>query len=213
MRSPSVYVISGCIAVTIPEETLVKRLVRRLHGDDPRQRFTALVRPHLDILYRMAWRWTGHAQDAEDLVQDLLVKLVDRLDEMERIEKLRPWLLRILYRRFVDQFRRRQRSPVDFADPQDIEDLAPEVMATDLENHDRVARALASLDVEQRDTILLHDVEGYTADEVADILDIRPGTVKSRVHRARNRMKELLGMEPFDTAPRVSSQEDDEHEL
>ena len=191
---------------------MVKRLVRRLHGNDPQQRFTALVRPHLDILYRMAWRWSGHPQDAEDLVQDLLLKLVDRLDEMERIEKLRPWLLRILYRRFVDQFRRQQRSPVEFADPQGIEDLARGVTTTDIENQEQVARALAALDAEQRDTIVLHDIEGYTAAEVATILDIQPGTVKSRVHRARNRMKELLGMEPFDDAGRVGRHED-EHEM
>lgn len=199
----------------MPGPSIASRLFR-----DPRRRFTALVRPHLDIMYRMAFRWTRQQQDAEDLVQDVLLKLVDRLDEMESIDQLRPWLLRILYRRFVDVFRRAQRSPVDYADQHDLEEQG--ISASSEADIDSVERyewqqalqlGLDALDDEQRDTILLHDVEGYTAEEVAIILEIRPGTVKSRVHRARSRLKEFLGKELSASFPRVREQKESKHEM
>ena len=74
------------------------------------------MRPHLQSLYRQAIRYTENRDDAEDLVQDLLLKLFPRLDELERIDRLPPWLARVLYRLFVDDFRRRQRSPIEPVD-------------------------------------------------------------------------------------------------
>lgn len=178
--------------------------------DDPGRQFTALVRPHLDVMYRMAYRWTRRREDAEDLVQDVVVKLVDRVDEMAQVDKLRPWLIRILYRRFVDTYRRQQRSPVESSDylpPDDARiDAASEDSLYRLEWQQVLQRGLDVLDDDQRDTILLHDVEGYTAEEIAGILDIRVGTVKSRVHRARARLRELLERELSDPLERVWKQ-------
>ncbi len=73
------------------------------------KRFEKLVQPHLQALYRFAFRLAGQQQDAEDLVQDVIVKLYPRLDELEAIEQLRPWLNRVLYRHFIDQVRRKGR--------------------------------------------------------------------------------------------------------
>jgi RNA polymerase sigma factor (sigma-70 family) len=74
-------------------------------------RFERLVRPHLTLLYRLAYRYTGTREDAEDLLQDLMVKLYGRLDELEQVRDLKPWLMRALYNAFVDGVRRRQRIP------------------------------------------------------------------------------------------------------
>ena len=73
------------------------------------RRFDALVRPHLDAMYRFAYRLAGQQQDAEDLVQDVVVKLFPKLDELESVDQLRPWLNRVLYRQFIDQVRRKNR--------------------------------------------------------------------------------------------------------
>lgn len=165
-------------------------------------RFTHLLRPHVDLMYRMAYRWTGSQHNAEDLVQDVLAKLVEKVDEMERIEQLRPWLMKILYRRYVDIYRRVQRSPVVAAadhggNGEQDGDLLDNTADSDcqfdrLDLQQALQQALAQLDAGQRDTVLLHDLEGYTAEEVASILDIEPGTVKSRLHRARKKLQNLL---------------------
>ena len=81
---------------------------------DSHAQFERLIRPHLKRLYSLAYRFTGQRDDAEDLVQDLLLKLYPRLEEMQAIDKLSPWLSKVLYRQYVDQYRRKQRSPISF---------------------------------------------------------------------------------------------------
>lgn len=169
----------------------------------PKDRFEALLRPHIELMYRMAYRWTQSQSDAEDLVQDILLKVASRLDEMEQLDSLRPWLIRILYNRYVDLYRRVQASPVDApsgqwsADEGEINDRiaqAPEHTSaiSQLEQQRTLLFGLQALDDDQRDVVLLHDLEGYTATEVAEIMQTSIGTVKSRLHRARSKLKELL---------------------
>jgi len=74
--------------------------------------FEDLLRPQVEYLYRLAWRFTGSVADAEDLVQDVLIKLFPRTRELLEIERLRPWLARVLYHQFVDSVRQRARSPI-----------------------------------------------------------------------------------------------------
>lgn len=162
-----------------------------------KDRFHELLRPHVEFMYRMAYRWTQSQTDAEDLVQDILARLATRLDEMEQVDSLRPWLLRVLYNRYVDLYRRSRNSPVE--ENHWDEDASPVDHAVD--HRDDIARsdsqrmlldALEQLEDDHRDVVLLHDMEGYTALEVADIMRINVGTVKSRLHRARLRLKEYL---------------------
>src|SRR3989442_13998665 len=74
--------------------------------------FEDLLRPQVEYLYRLAWRFTGSVADAEDLVQDVLLKLYPRTRQLVDIEQLRPWLARVLYRQHVDLVRRPARSPI-----------------------------------------------------------------------------------------------------
>src|SRR2546427_11926419 len=74
--------------------------------------FEDLLRPQVEYLYRLAWRFTGSVADAEDLVQDVLLKLYPRTRQLVDIERLRPWLARVLYREDVDLVRQRARSPI-----------------------------------------------------------------------------------------------------
>src|SRR5258706_9200148 len=73
--------------------------------------FERLLRPHLDHLYKLAYRFTGATDRAEDLIQDLLVRLYPRRDELTKVEQPRPWLVRVMYRLFIDQVRRDARAP------------------------------------------------------------------------------------------------------
>lgn len=162
-----------------------------------KDRFHELLRPHVELMYRMAYRWTQSQTAAEDLVQDILTGLATRMDEMGQVESLRPWLLRVLYNRYVDLYRRSRNSPVE--ESHWGEDASPVDYAVD--HRDEIARsdnqrvlleALEQLEDDHRDVVLLHDMEGYTALEVADIMRISVGTVKSRLHRARARLREYL---------------------
>ena len=172
------------------------------------------MRPQVDYLYRLAWRFTGSVADAEDLVQDVLVKLFPRTQELLEIERLRPWLARVLYRQYVDSFRRQARSPIvalvtgaegedDPLDtlPAGIE--GPEEHAERSGLRRRILAALERLNPEQRAVVAMHDVEGYSLEELETILETPLGTLKSRLHRARQRLRALLPMEPFSAGERV----------
>lgn len=169
-----------------------------------------LLRPHIELMYRMAYRWTLCEQDAEDIVQDVLVRLANKVQEMEQVEQLRPWLIKCVYRRYVDLYRSQKSSPIanmsSLPSASNEEDdsamLDEDRLGTSItDSHDYFAqyidqealqKAINQIDSNQRDVILLHDVEGYSASEVAAILDEQIGTIKSRLHRARAKLKIFL---------------------
>lgn len=177
------------------------------------ERFELLIRPHVARLYKLAYRLTGQRADADDLVQDVMLKLYPRLTEIQSIDNLSPWLSRILYRQFIDIQRRVKRSPVEYTDDEDVLYSNSEMSTlepTDLLESDitqkNIQLALEKLNPEQRIVLLLHDVEGYTLQEIHYIQDVSLGTLKSRLHRSRNKLREILSnMEPFTDARRVNS--------
>jgi len=172
------------------------------------------MRPHVAFLHRLAWRFTGSVVDAEDLVQDVLLKLYPRGEELARIDQLRPWLAKVLYRQYVDFVRQRARSPVsgpaedeqgdgDSLDAMAAVEEGPDGHAERGEWRERILAALGQLNPEQRAVVAMHDVEGYSLEELEPILQAPLGTLKSRLHRARQRLRALLGMEPFAAGERV----------
>ncbi|MGJ8670885.1 MAG: RNA polymerase sigma factor [Oceanococcus sp.] len=179
--------------------------------------FEQRLAPHIESLFRLACRLTNNAQDAEDLLQEVLVKLYPKREELAKIEQVRPWASRVLYRMFVDKWRRKRLEPLNESDlgedqSLDSEDrnLSPEdylQMRTEIGD---VQEALDKLNEDHRTLIIMHDVEGYTLVELEVILEVPLGTLKSRVHRARARLKKLLlqrsKREPNATGNRVNAQ-------
>jgi len=173
-------------------------------------RFEALVRPHMEHLYRVAYRYTGSVEDAEDAVQELLVKLYPKTDELVGLDQPRPWLVRALRNQLTDGHRRQQRSPlghlraVDAGDGSlGLDDLRHPAPGPAEEHAQAVARqsleaGLRALSEEHRELIVLHDMEGYTLTELQSVLELPLGTLKSRLHRARERLRRMLEMEPFE---------------
>jgi RNA polymerase sigma-70 factor (ECF subfamily) len=165
--------------------------------------FEQLLRPHLDRLYRLAFRFTGARDDAEDLVQELCTRLLPRLDDLQRLERPGPWLARALHNLYVDQVRHRARSPVETVDePPDVAAPGPDIEQLAGLTAERIAAALAQLPAEQRAVVAWHDIEGYTLEELADSQDLPLGTLKSRLHRGRAALRRLL-REPFGGPGRV----------
>lgn len=174
--------------------------------------FERLIAPHLESLYRQAYRFTGSRHDAEDLVQELLTRLYPKLKELQQVEELRPWLARSLHNLFIDTIRSRQRSALGKSES-DSEAILEVVVdnnpspADALDQQDQasqIALALESLSEAHRDLIIMHDVEGYTLPELTIIFEQPLGTLKSRLHRARKKLREQIKMEPFEKARRVS---------
>lgn len=174
--------------------------------DESQRSFENLVGPHLRRLYRLAFRLTGSVADAEDILQDVLIALYRRRDELTSIADLRPWLGRVLYNRFVDHQRRSKARRVRSVDPSATGDTTQQALDNiPSETHDteaaagrdldirRVQLALDKLSAEHRCVLLLHWAEGYSLEEIQAITDVPLGTIKSRLNRARARLRELLG--------------------
>jgi RNA polymerase sigma factor (sigma-70 family) len=161
--------------------------------------FEALLAPHVDRLYRLAFRLTNNRADAEDLVQEVLVKAYERHAELTSIEALGPWLGRVLYNRFVDDSRRYARTRLKVVPLDATAELPDSSAAPTGEPHADAAfdiitlnEALGKLSLEHRSVLMMHDAEGYKLPEIQLITGIPIGTLKSRLHRARARLRELL---------------------
>jgi RNA polymerase sigma-70 factor (ECF subfamily) len=165
--------------------------------------FEQQVRPYLGQLNQAALRLTRNASDAEDLVQETLAKAYQAFGQFTPGTNLRAWLHKILATTFVSTYRRKKREPVTTAAP-DREDWqgpvdARDPMARSAESEalDRMAdsevlRALRDLPVDFRTAIYLADIEGYPYREVASIMGTPIGTVMSRLHRGREKLRAKL---------------------
>ena len=172
-------------------------------GMDNNTLFEKEFQPHADALYNFSFHLTYNEEDANDLVQDTFLKAFRFIDSYERGTNAKAWLFKILKNGFINEYRRKSRQPneVDYEDfiTYQESDTASLVGDMDLREElfkgligDEVTKAVNDLPVDFRTVILLSDVEGFTYEEIAKIVDIPIGTVRSRLHRARNLMKEKL---------------------
>mgnify|MGYP000919702061 CR=1 FL=1 len=159
--------------------------------------------PHINALATFAFHLTLNEDDADDLVQETYLKAYRFIDKYDEGTNAKAWLFKILKNAYINEYRRKSKAPahVDYEDIigyQDNEDSAIGEF-TDLRSElfnemmgDEVTNAINSLPVDFRTVILLCDVEGFTYEEIAKILDVPIGTVRSRLFRARNDLKEKL---------------------
>lgn len=164
--------------------------------------FNQLVERYERAVYAVCFRLLGDAHLAEDVTQDTFLRAYSALDQFEG-GAFRPWLLRIATNRSYDVLRYRRRRPAESLDAQLVEEEPswvasqgsegdPERQAINQDLRRRLEAALGRLPEDQRVVVLLHDVEGYRYDEVAEIVGASLGTVKSRLSRARARLRDLL---------------------
>lgn len=186
------------------EEEEIVEVVARYSEKEKYTVFDKEFMPHIDSMYNFAFRLTNDEDDANDLVQDTYLKAFRFINSFERGTNAKAWLFRILKNSFINDYRKKSKEPskVDYQDVEttynSTEDAEMDA-TTDLRTEtvqdmigDEVANALNSLPVDFRTVIILCDIEGFTYEEMAKILDIPIGTVRSRLHRARNLLKEKL---------------------
>ncbi len=172
-------------------------LAAHLAGDDTA--FGTLFRRHRDRLWAVALRTTGDREEAADALQDAMVSAFRRAGSFRGDAAVGTWLHRIVVNACLDRLRRRQVRaadplPDDLDDRGEIAQQAPDPADTTVahERRDAVLAALARLPPDQRAALVLVDMEGYSVQETAAILECAPGTVKSRCSRGRARLLPLL---------------------
>ena len=159
--------------------------------------------PHVNSMYNFAYRLTLDSDDAKDLLQDTYLKAFRFIDSFQKGTNAKAWLFRILKNSFINDYRKKSKEPskVDYQEvesyynSEDVDrQITPDLRVEALKDMigDEISNALNALDVDFRTVIILCDLEGFKYEEMAKILDIPIGTVRSRLHRARNLLKEKL---------------------
>jgi RNA polymerase sigma-70 factor (ECF subfamily) len=175
-------------------------------GDSSRQgpserEFEDLIRPHLDGIYGRAYALTGSVPDAEDLTQEVCIRASSRLEELARHENPRAWLMKVLYRLFVDFVRSRRRSPIRLMAPEDAQasvdaavstEPGPEQQADTSTFLRTLHLAWERLTPDEQLLLALHGIEGLSLAEIQYITGLPVGTIKSRLHRSRIRLGKLI---------------------
>ncbi|HRI00741.1 MAG TPA: sigma-70 family RNA polymerase sigma factor [Saprospiraceae bacterium] len=168
------------------------------------QQFEEEFLPHLEALNTFAYHLTYDEEDAADLVQETYMKAYKFMDKFEEGTNSKAWLFKILKNAYINQYRKRSKRPiqVDYEESiimQDTEESSSVAGYVDLREDmfdnmlgDEVTTALGSMPEEFRTIILLCDIEGFSYEEIAKIIEVPVGTVRSRIFRARNMLKEKL---------------------
>ncbi len=165
--------------------------------------FNSELMPQINSLYTFAYHLTYNDADADDLVQETYMKAFRFIDKYIPGTNAKAWLFKILKNAFINQYRKKSKLPqnVDYEDIaayhdseegsySDFYDLREEIFEGMM--GDEVTIAINSLPIDFRTVILLCDIEDFTYEEIAKIIDVPIGTVRSRLHRARNMLKEKL---------------------
>ena len=154
-----------------------------------------VARDHGRFLYTVAYRLTGRHDDAQDLVQEVLLRVQRGLATYQP-GSMEGWLSRIATNAFLDDVRRKKRRPVEALpdDPERVLAGAPSadeaLAAADLPDH--LQDALRDLPEDYRAAVVLCDVLGYSYQDIADTLEVPVGTVRSRIHRGRSQLRTVL---------------------
>jgi len=180
------------------------RRVRPARRDE--DAFVADVFAHWEGLFRYARRLTGSEQEAEDLVQEALTKGLRAFGRLREDTNHRAWIFTILRNTFLSRIRKQGRETL----LEDTEAIVDPTAGPERQGHllgeqgwrhgfeDEVLEALAELPEAQRTAVVLCDIEGLTYGEIAEVLDCPIGTVRSRIHHARRRLRETLNRYAID---------------
>ncbi|HQV77105.1 MAG TPA: sigma-70 family RNA polymerase sigma factor [Chitinophagales bacterium] len=167
------------------------------------QLFEDELLPHADALYNFAYHLTYNEADANDLVQETFMKAFRFLNSYDSGTNAKAWLFKILKNGFINEYRKKKKEPnkIDYEDVLVFQDSDEDNSAAvyDLREDvfdgmlgDEITIALNKLPIDFKTVILLCDIEGFSYEEIAKIIDIPIGTVRSRLHRARNMLKDSL---------------------
>lgn len=157
--------------------------------------FQNLVFPVKNKLYRFAFRLLGSNEEAKDVVQEVFIKVWNGREQLGEIQNIEAWCMRITKNLSLDRLRQQQRRPTDSIEKGlhvSNESLSPHETTEIRESMKRISELMAELPEKQRQVMHLRDIEGYTYNEICEILEIDMSQVKVNLFRARNSVRERL---------------------
>jgi len=159
----------------------------------------ALLFAYEKRVYNIAYRLMGSEADAADMAQESLIKIYRSVKGFKGEASFSSWVYRLTVNTCMDGLRKRKRAPISLeyacesgVPLEDSGTETPEARALSIERAEDIQKAIGMLTAEHRTVVVLRDISGLTYEEIADSLSISVGTVKSRINRARQRLKELL---------------------
>jgi RNA polymerase sigma-70 factor (ECF subfamily) len=171
-------------AIAFDEQALLSRC-----RDGQNEAFADLVRKYQDRIYNLIFRMTGVAEDAEELAQEVFLKAFENIRTFRGGSRFYTWLFRIAKNVAISHGRRKEAQTADLAAQREAD---PPAAAQAGETAQRVAAALSELDEEFRVVAILRDFEDMDYHDIAEVLELPVGTVKSRLHRARLMLRDKL---------------------
>jgi len=158
-----------------------------MHTDQTRRElFQSAVEQFADSIYRVAYRMSGSHELAQELVQETFLAAWKNLHQIQQPDRIRYWLMGILRNQFTKQLSQETRHR------HELLSVEPVTVAEDRVLKDSIQTAIISLDDDQRLPILLTIMEGWSTEEVAELLGVPRGTILSRLHRGRQKLKTIL---------------------
>ncbi|KNZ69154.1 ECF subfamily RNA polymerase sigma-24 subunit [Thermincola ferriacetica] len=157
--------------------------------------FEQVVKNYQQYAFKIAYGIVGHDRDAEDIVQEAFITVYYQIKSLRRAEAFPTWLGRIITNFCLKKIQANNKKaivPLDACEGREMSGLSSEDEYLALETKQDVHKALLKLPVEYRVTLVLRDLQGYSYKEIAEILNIPTGTVKSRIHQARTMLAGLL---------------------
>lgn len=169
-----------------------QELLRRAQAGD-KAAFERLIAPHMNRFYGLAYQMMGNAADAADVAQDAMIKAYRALGSYRGDAEIVTWIGRIIRNTALDELKRAVRKhedPVDVIPETPVHTLEQGAEASELRR--LMGEAIDGLSTKLRDPLIMYDIEGYSYEEIAGILEINIGTVKSRLNRARESLRTKL---------------------
>lgn len=150
-------------------------------------------------VYNIAYRFMGNEADAYDMAQESLIKIYKSIRSFKGESSLSSWIYRLTVNTCMDGLRKRKNAPVSLegsiemgASFEDTYTESPETQAVSIEDAEDIRKAINVLSDAYRSVIVMRDIDGFSYEEISQFLNISVGTVKSRINRGRQRLKELL---------------------
>lgn len=179
------------------DEQVERRALLRAAQAGDKAAFEKLVSPHLSKLYNLAYHLCQHRDDAADAVQETVIKAYRSLSGFREEADLSTWLSRILRNTILDEVKRAVRRHEEATET--LPERAEHITEPGMERQELKAvmrELLGELSEKLREPVILYDLEGYSYDEIATILDINIGTVKSRLNRGRLALRDKIMAQP-----------------
>ena len=154
----------------------------------------ALELPFKDKLYRFALNIVGNTFDAEDIMQELMIKIWNRMEQFKEIDNKEAWCMTVTRNMAIDKTRNKKLATLDISEYQQLKDndVTQDRKMEDDERLGSIMKLVNQLPEKQREIIHLRDVEGYTYQEIAEMTETTLDFVKVSLHRARKTLKEQL---------------------